>query len=82
MIDKGRMVIKKYAMRRIDTDDQIGKMKKFLSITLAMFMTLAAMAGCGNSSAPVSSQTSGGRLRLILPPPPQAILSGLQLPPL
>lgn len=54
------MVIKKYAMRRIDTDDQIGKMKKFLSITLAMFMTLAAMAGCGNSSAPVSSQTSGG----------------------
>ncbi len=60
MIDKGRMVIKKYAMRRIDTDDQIGKMKKFLSITLAMFMTLAAMAGCGNSSAPVSSQTSGG----------------------
>lgn len=60
MIDKGRMVIRKYAMRRIDTDDQIGKMKKFLSITLAMFMTLAAMAGCGNSSAPVSSQTSGG----------------------
>lgn len=54
------MVIRKYAMRRIDTDDQIGKMKKFLSITLAMFMTLAAMAGCGNSSAPVSSQTSGG----------------------
>ncbi len=60
MIDKGRMVIRKCVMRRIGTDDQIGKMKKFLSITLAMSMMLAAMAGCGNASAPASSQASGG----------------------